>query len=251
MRLAHQLTPTIRGLHQVGRSVLDLVFPPRCAGCDRLGAWLCPACQGTFHRLEPPVCPRCGTPIPSAHDGVPCLDPASPLDCIRSVAYFGGHLRTAIHHFKYEDLRVLAEPLGRLMAEAWGQVGVPSDLVVPVPLHPIRLHQRGYNQSALLARELGRHLQVPVADDAMERTRNTAPQTSLGVEERRANVHQAFSAQRARLAGCRVILVDDVLTSGATLEACAAALRQAGAHSVHGFTLARARAGSENAPRQW
>jgi ComF family protein len=251
MHLAHQLTPTIQGLHRVGRSVLDLVFPPRCAGCERLGAWLCPACQGTFHRLEPPVCPRCGTPTPSARDCVPCLDPGSPLDSIRSAAYFGGHLRSAIHRFKYQDLRVLAEPLGQLMAEAWEQVGVPSDLIVPVPLHPIRLHQRGYNQSALLARELGRYVRLPVAEEAMERTRNTAPQTSLGGEERRANVHRAFNAQPARLAGFRVILVDDVLTSGATLEACAEALRQAGAHSVHGLTLARANTGSQNEALQW
>jgi ComF family protein len=164
------------------------------------------------------------------------------------VAYFGGPLRTVIHRFKYQDLRVLADLLGQLMAETWRQVGVPGDLIVPVPLHPARLRHRGFNQSALLAHELGRHVQLPVADDAMQRTRNTAPQTSLGGEARRANVHRAFYAQPARLGGCRVVLVDDVLTSGATMEACASALRHAGARGVHGFTLARATGSSENGP---
>jgi ComF family protein len=139
---------------------------------------------------------------------------------------------------------MLAGPLGELMAETWEQAGLQGDLIAPVPLHPRRFRQRGYNQSALLALELGRRLEMPVREDAMQRTRHTAPQVNLGVEERRANVHGAFSARRRLVSGRRVILVDDVLTSGATLEACAKALQEAGASRVCGFTLARASDGT-------
>ncbi len=239
--LVQQSLPSRSVWHKAGQGLLDLLFPPRCAGCDRMGDWFCADCQAGLDRLAPPLCPRCGSPAGGHNSRAACLPPSSPLDCLRSVAYFGGGLRSAIHRFKYQDLRLLARPLGELMAQAWEEGGTAGDLVLPVPLHPIRLRERGYNQSALLAREVGRRLQLPVAEDGVQRIRHTRPQVDLGVEERRANVHQAFAARSARVSGRRVILVDDVLTSGATLEACAAALRQAGARTVCGFTLARAR----------
>jgi ComF family protein len=239
-QLVHTHPARLHRLRQAGRGLLDLIFPPRCVGCARLGAWLCPACQDSLERFEPPICPRCGAPLRGPHPGAACLEPRSPLDHLRSVAAYAGPLQPAIQQFKYHDLRDLAGPLGQLMAEAWAAVGMPSDLIVPVPLHPTRLRTRGYNQSALLARELGQRVGLPVRADAMQRIRNTRPQTRLSAAERQANVHRAFVAIRSSVAGCRVVLIDDVQTSGATLRACARALRQAGATSICGFTLARA-----------
>jgi competence protein ComFC len=166
------------------------------------------------------------------------------LDGLRSYAIHGGPLRKAIHQFKYEDLRGLAGLLGQLMADGWNRLA-PSDLkldaVVPVPLHHNRQRQRGYNQAALLARELGARLDLYVVEDGMVRTKATVPQVGLSAVARRANVRDAFECHDSGLAGMRVLLVDDVCTSGATLESACLALRGVGVSSVWACTLTRAR----------
>jgi len=165
------------------------------------------------------------------------------MDGLRACAFHSGPLRTAIHQFKYEGLRSLAAPLGQLMSRAWSEL-VPVDgldAIVPVPLHPARQRERGYNQASLLARELSRSLHCPVVEDELVRVKATTPQIDLSAEQRRANVQGAFRCTKGSLAGKRVLLVDDVCTTGATLEAAAAALYQAGVVSVWSFTLARAR----------
>ena len=229
---------------------LDLLFPPHCAVCQHLGVWLCADCLDRIEAIEPPVCQHCGLPLAgSLNDQRTSLCPrcqvsAIQLDGLRAYAFHGGPLREAIHQFKYQDLRGLAPVLGRLMAEGWERLA-PSDLdldaIVPVPLHRSRQRERGYNQATLLARELGHCLQLPVVEDAVVRSRATAPQVALGVEARRANVRDAFRYQGSKLAGKRVLLVDDVCTSGATLESTCLALRGAGVSSVWACTLARAR----------
>ena len=118
---------------------------------------------------------------------------------------------------------------------------MPADVVVPVPLHATRLRERGYNQAALLARELAQRAELPVNERTLVRKRATAPQVELGARERRENMHDAFGCSDGALAEKRVLLIDDVCTTGATLEACAIALRESGAHSVQALTLARAR----------
>jgi ComF family protein len=157
------------------------------------------------------------------------------------VAYHEGVLREAIHRFKYRNVRGLAEPLGELLASYMVDHSLPADVVVPVPLHPARLADRGYNQSALLARELGRRLDLPVVEDSLLRVRHTRQQVGLSIEERRRNVADAFACRDDRLAGCRVLLIDDVYTTGATLNACGEALIAAGAASAWGLTLAHGR----------
>ena len=230
---------------------LDLLFPPHCAACQRLGAWLCSDCIDAIETIVPPVCPRCGLPqaSPEAGDtgGQLCHRcQASPihLDGLRAYAIHDGPLRKAIHRFKYEDLRGLAGLLGQLMADAWVRLA-PHDLeldaIVPVPLHRSRQRQRGYNQAALLARELGHCLQLPVVEDAVVRSKATLPQVDLNARARRANVQDAFRCEGNSLSGNRVLLVDDVCTSGATLESACLALRGAGVSSVWACTLARAR----------
>jgi ComF family protein len=157
------------------------------------------------------------------------------------VAYFDGTLREAIHHFKYSNLQDLATPLGQLMGDYWKQSPLPAEIIVPVPLHTDRLRERGYNQAALLARELGRSSGLSVSESSLTRVRATRPQVDLSAQERKENVRDAFHCPGTELKGKRVVLIDDVFTTGATLEACSIALRQVGACSVWALTLARPR----------
>jgi len=146
-----------------------------------------------------------------------------------------------MHWFKYRGRAVLAEPLGELMATYWEQHPMPVDSVAPVPLHAARLRERGYNQAALLACEMARRTGLAVEDHTLIRQRATASQVKLDARKRRENVRDAFYCSGDDLAGKRVLLIDDVCTTGATLEACAVALYAGGARSVQALTLARAR----------
>jgi len=157
------------------------------------------------------------------------------------VAYLDGTLREAIHHFKYSNLQDLAIPLGRLMGDYWQKNPLPAEIIVPVPLHTDRLRERGYNQAALLARELRKGIGLPVSETSLVRVRATRPQVDLNAQERKENVRDAFSCSNTDLKDKRVLLIDDVYTTGATLEACSIALREIGARSVWALTLARPR----------
>jgi ComF family protein len=242
---------SIAWLKGLGNTFVDLLFPPRCAACHQLGAWLCAQCTAQIEIIRPPICRRCGLPLdrPKAEGEAPalckrCQNKPSQLDGMRAYAFLDGPLRQAIHQFKYEDLRALAIPLGKLMADGWRLLSPRDqeiDVVVPVPLHASRQRQRGYNQASLLARELGIRLQRPVVEDVVVRTRATAPQVELSAQEREANVRDAFRCVDDSLSGKRALLVDDVCTTGSTLEAAGAALRNGGAVLVWACTLARAR----------
>jgi ComF family protein len=163
------------------------------------------------------------------------------IECIRSVAYLEGVLREAVHWFKYRGRTALAMPLGDLMATYWMQHPMPADIVVPVPLHVTRLRERGYNQAALLACAMARQVGLVINEQALTRQRATAPQVELSARQRKENVHDAFRCSGSELIGKQVLLVDDVCTTGATLEACAVALYEGGASGVWALTLARAR----------
>lgn len=160
---------------------------------------------------------------------------------MRSVAVHDGALRQAIHHLKYRHRRELATTLGWMLSDYWQEAGLPADLVVPVPLHASRQKERGYNQAGLLARALVERLPLTLSETGLIRTRATVPQVGLEARERKVNVQDAFAWTGDRLEGVCVLLIDDVCTTGSTLEACALALRQAGAESVWALTLARAR----------
>jgi ComF family protein len=149
-------------------------------------------------------------------------------------------VRKAVHQLKYGHFKALAAPLGQLLGEYLEAEPVPADVVVPVPLHGRRLRERGYNQSALLAAEIGKAKGLPAVTDSLVRLRHTKSQVkTAGAEERQRNMAGAFGCRDARLAGKRVLLVDDVCTTGATMNSCAIALREAGAASVWGLALAR------------
>jgi len=221
--------------------LLDLLFPPRCVGCRVVGSLLCAKCRDEFELVEPPLCPHCGRPSPRGRLCPLCQRDPLRIDGVRSVAYFDGILREAIHHFKYYNKQALAVPLGRLMGDYWEKAPLPAEVIVPVPLHQDRLRERGYNQAALLARELGKNVGLPVSENSVMRVRATRPQVELDAQERKENVSDAFRCSNTELKGARVLLVDDVCTTGSTLEACSIALRQVGVRSVWAFTLARAR----------
>jgi ComF family protein len=237
-------TPWLARLQAAGQAFLDLLYPPRCAGCGRLGALFCETCRARLIPTPSHVCRRCGKPEAAGGLCAACRRTPSPLDGILSSAVFAPPLRTVIHHFKYRNGHALAAPLAALLITTWQQASLSADLIVPVPLHASRISERGYNQSTLLARALSSAVGVTVVDDLLERERATLPQTHLNRQERSQNVSGAFVC-RTHLSGTSLVLVDDVCTTGATLEACATALRAAGAVHVQGLTVARARWGGD------
>jgi len=229
-------------LRLVERGILDLIFPPHCVACHREGDYWCCDCRKDVPLIIPPLCDQCGQPVSAPGRCVACHEYPTVIDGIRSVAWFDGTLRDAIHAFKYQGLTVLGQHLGELLAQGWERLRPEGDVIVPVPLHGKRLRERGYNQSALLARELGRHAGVPVLEGALNRVRETLPQVDLDAGQRWNNVREAFRCDNEdSIRGRAVLLIDDVCTTGATLIACAEALRPHGPASVWALTLARAR----------
>ena len=219
---------------------LDLLFPRWCVSCGREGNFICPSCRQSLPRITPPLCPKCGRPQSSAILCPSCVGWQAEIDGIRSPFRFDGAIRQAIHQLKYGNLRALAELLAQWLNDYLGSNPVPGEVLVPVPLHHKRLRERGYNQSSLLAQQLGKLTNLPVVDDCLTRQRYAPPQARTStVDERRSNVANAFLCRDRRLEGKQVLLIDDVSTSGSTLDACARALKEAGATTVWGLVLAR------------
>lgn len=228
---------------------LDTLFPPRCFACNALTAEqgsLCGDCWHDVDFIAAPLCRRCG--VPFAHDVgemgecMPCLQAPPPYATARAVFRYEGGSRRLVTGYKYYD-RTHATPMfARWMARAGAEQLAQADVIVPVPLHRWRLLQRRYNQSALLASAVAKAAQLPCLPDALRRTRHTAQQAGLTREQRQDNVRAAFAvapAKKTLLSGKSVLLIDDVLTTGATLNACTDALMDAGAKQVFILTLAR------------
>ncbi len=221
---------------------LDVVFPPVCAGCGRVGALLCPACAAQMERVTGPICPRCGQALEPGDNSTTlcreCRESPLVLCQMRAALRYQEPTSSLIHRFKYEGCFALATPLAGSLIAAWPAWEQPPDLIIPIPLHPRRKRRRGYNQSELLAAPLARALGLPLNPRGLQRVRHTAPQVGLGPEERHDNVHGAFVAAN-EVYQQRVLLIDDVLTTGATMRAAAEALLAAGAASVSAYCLAR------------
>jgi len=230
------------------------LLAPTCASCAALlsrplGGPICDECWLAVPRLTPPCCVRCGDALIGWRPIDPCCErcrrTAPMVTLTRSAGRHDGSLRRIIHTFKYSGRRVLAAPLARLMQEAGDGVMSGADAVVPVPLHPWRQWQRGFNQADDLACRLG-----PPVWRVLRRRRHGPPQAGLPAAQRQTNVQDAFALcrwpfARAQLRNRSVVLVDDVMTTGATLEACARVLIEAGARSVCALTVARAVSGAK------
>ncbi|HSP10670.1 MAG TPA: ComF family protein [Candidatus Dormibacteraeota bacterium] len=219
--------------------LLELLLPPRCGGCRSVGSWLCGRCRARIRPLEEPLCRRCGVEVESARAECGCRARLRSISRLRSAAAYDGPVESAIHRFKYQGWRRLAGPLALLMAERLAVEGLAARFVLGVPLHPARLRERGFNQADLLAGELRRRLRLGAPPGELVRTRPTPPQVGHDRVWRLANVRAAFEWRGEPLDGSPVLLVDDVATTGATLDACASALRAAGSGPVMGISIAR------------
>ncbi len=205
-------------------TTLDWLFPPNCVHCQRKGAFWCLACQQAVKVA----------PIPGS-DEMP-----GALTGRRATALFGDSIQSAIHALKYKRNRRLAGALAARLAETFHTTRWTPTLLTAVPLHAERLHERGYNQSALLAARLSIAIGVPFQPRAVQRVKATRPQVGLNYSDRQTNVAGAFAADRAIVSGQSIIVIDDVYTTGATLSVCAEALRAAGAQQVWALTVASA-----------
>lgn len=239
---------TAMAMLKLGRGIADLVLPPGCIACRAAvsdpGA-LCAACWRRLEFITPPLCERLGTPLP--YDSGSRISPealAQPpaYSRARAAVMFGEVARDLVHALKYADRIELAAPLGGLMARAGAELLTEADALVPVPLHPLRLWRRRFNQSAALAMAIGRDTGVPVRTGWLERRRATIPQVGLDRAARAANVAGAFVVPEETVGEVRdrrIVVVDDVLTTGATLDACVKALSRAGAAEVDVLVFAR------------
>ena len=205
-----------------------------------MGDRWCAECQSQVDRITGTVCPSCGLPQHSKRLCPACRAEQPAFDALRSWGIYKGPLRLAIHRLKYRRDLGLAEPLATHLIDLFQITNWSIDLVTCVPLNPIREKERGYNQSKEIARPLALLLKQPFEPRAIQRLRNTHSQVGLSAEERSKNVRGAFQAQKSKVNGKSVLLVDDVATTGATINACANALREAGAVHVYALTLARA-----------
>lgn len=234
-----------RVAQQLKALVWELLYPPRCEACKRLGTYFCSACLAQIAPpLSLPRCPRCDRPQDSTNPLTAlntCLACDQQFPSLNGLRVFGGYqspLKEAIHALKYTRFPAVAHPLGQKLADLWQAQKIDVDGVIPVPLHAERVQQRGYNQSTLLAEVVCERLRIALYDNLVQRVRPTRPQVGLNYQERLQNVADAFEADPT-VSGTRWLLVDDVCTSGATLEGCAAALRAKGAMQVWALVLAR------------
>ena len=240
------------------RQLADIIYPPRCAVCGRflwkeplvretLSSVFCPACTSDFHCIASPVCPICGQPFSSEimgdHLCEECLRTRPFYEAAWAPYRYEGAILKGIHRLKYGSKSYLADALGPLLARfVEKRFDGPEDLLImPVPLHSKRLQERGFNQSLLLARHVSRALDMDLDFLSLRRVRYTQPQTSLAKRERQQNVRGAFELEdQGAVKGKVILLVDDVVTTGNTLNECARVLRKGGAETVFGLSLARA-----------
>lgn len=232
----------------VYRRVCDFIAPPHCLVCRTAigeSGSLCFACWTALRFIEEPCCPRLGIPFPydpgaGQVSAAALADPPSWIRARAAVAYDDAS-KPIVHALKYRDRHEAVLLMARLMARAGAQLIAEADLVIPVPLHPMRLWRRRFNQSALIAQRLCPDRPIAYQPMILKRVRSTRPQVGLDHQARRKNVRGAFivaERDRIRIAGRKIVVVDDVMTTGATASACTAALQKAGAASVDILTFA-------------
>ncbi len=229
-----------RSLYRLMWEAVDWLFPPICPGCGREGERWCKDCQSETLPLAGDYCPVCCNPATHGNLCSECEKEAPAFCAARSFTIYAGPIKEAIHSLKYSRNIAIAEPLSDYLLAAFQAEKWQVDLVVPVPLGHSRLMERGFNQAAELARPFALTAGLPFSPDVLVRKRETHAQAQLGRADRIQNLAGAFRAEQALVTGRRILVIDDVLTTGATLQNCALALLQAGASQVFGLTVARA-----------
>ena len=239
-------------LVSVARRFFHAILPVQCATCDIALSddpvpFFCRSCWDAIQPLRGPFCPCCGRPFASSyalqyspdHLCGPCRRDPPAYTCARSLYLYASPLQEAVRLFKYNKKVALADALGALMNQATFEPA-HIDMIIPVPLYPTRLRDREYNQSLLLADRVSRARKIPLSYDNLIRIRETAPQTDLSRAVRLKNLRRAFAVRRPQeISGRHVLIIDDVFTTGTTVNECAKALRKAGASGVYVRTLAR------------
>ena len=213
-------------LHQWWHISLDLLFPPRCAGCQRIDYYWCPRCQAAVDTIPLGV----------------TVKQQPPLLAAAATATHADKLQQALWSLKYENGTPVAPFLAQRLAAYLSQLNWNIDILVPVPLHTSRLAQRGYNQAQLLAEGVAQQTGIICLPNALQRQRHTQSQVGLNAQERQSNMEAAFTADHNQVNNQTLLLIDDVLTTGATLAACAQAALDAGAQAVYGLTVTAAQA---------
>jgi len=222
-------------------SAVDLLFQPPCCGCNNQVGYLCQECQNKIQPLSKPYCHVCGSPCGEEYISCNCESTSPAYDAIRSFAVYKEPLRSVIHYLKYGQGNAgLGMELSRPLVYLLKKFNWSFYMVIPVPLGTYRQRERGYNQAALLAKPVAYYFQKKYSPSALIRIRETASQVGFSPDDRRKNVAGAFYAKKEMVEKRSVLLVDDVITTGATLDACADALKTAGASKVYGISLARA-----------
>lgn len=221
---------------------LDFIFPPSCPGCGELGQRFCVDCSNKIEKIESDFCMKCGVVLENnlLHETNNCKEQLQSISMIRSFSLYNPPLSEAIKKLKYHRDIGIAEVLANFFVELYNKNKMDIDMVIPVPLNRKRIKERGYNQSYLLALPFSLIIKKPLKKQALYRLKETRPQVGLNRHERLINVSEAFVANPQQVKGKNILLIDDVTTTGATLEACASALKLGGANDIVGFTLARA-----------
>ena len=224
-------------LNRAGKAALDFFLPMYCVGCRREGSGICRQCLAGMSELQA-YCEVCAQPG-EARRCRRCSRSPLPINGIRAVYPFEGVIRSAAHAFKYRNYRALAPEIAGLLASRLEAARIPATLLVPVPMHPRRERSRGYNQAGLLAAELGKLTGIPIGEGVLERAVDSPPQVQRASRADRMRIAEGTFSAAATVEGESVLVIDDVVTTGNTMAACAKALWGASADSVWGLSLAR------------
>lgn len=223
--------------------ILDYLYPPRCPVCDRIyGEGICDSCRQKLIYIEEDFCLKCGKPLSDSRQEY-CMDCRKRKHAYlqgRALFSYQGAIRKSLYRLKYANRREYACWYGEEMAKCLGKWISQKRItkIVPIPLHPARKRQRGYNQAALLARSIGRYMNIPVDEQLLYRVKKTAPQKALTGQERKANLRNAFEIRKSIRPGERILLVDDIYTTGSTVDAAAECLQRAGKCRIYVITTA-------------
>lgn len=239
MQIALTKNPDRLKAYSLAWKFLDLLYPPRCVYCGKIGYRCCPTCWNERILFNQPVCPVCGRPLEEGLQCIPCTNTPIGINSMRSLGNYEGILRAIVISLKYYRNLGLAEILLPDILQTFENWEIEKDLFLPVPLSKKRKRERGYNQVSLWGKLTARILATPYSSTALIRRHDTASQVSLSADQRWKNVRNAFKADTQQVKEKNIILLDDVTTTGATISECARALMTAGARKVAAFTLTR------------